>query len=216
MEASEARIRTTEGVIEEAGYAREDSELHAPIAGAILQRNLEVGQLAAPGQVAFLLADIVTVKAVFGVPDRDIVRLKMGRRLSLFVEVMPGRTFSGMVTALAPAADPTTRLFQVEVTLANPGRVLLPGMIVTLSISDEAKSAQPVLTVPLSAVIRGKQAGEQFSVVAVEQNRARHKSVTLGETFGNRIAVSGLRSGEVVVATGPALLEEGQEVRIVP
>jgi multidrug efflux system membrane fusion protein len=122
-----------------------------------------------------------------------------------------------MVTALAPAADSATRLFQVELTVANPERVLLPGMVATLSLSSEpANQSQPVLTVPLSAVIGGKEGNEQFAVVVVENQRAHRRSVTVGETFGNRITVSGVRAGETVISTGAALVEEGETVQVIP
>ena len=213
IEASSSRIQTAEGSVEEARLAREDSELRAPISGAVLQRNLEEGQLAAPGQAAFVLADISSVKAVFGVPDRDIVKLQRGRRLGLLVEAVPGREFHGIVTALAPAADPSTRLFQVELTLANPDRTLLPGMVVSLSLSTDPTPAKQVQTVPLSAIVGSSSS---FAVFVIEQNRVRRKPVTLGETYGNRIGVSGLQAGEKVVATGPALLTEGEEVQVIP
>lgn len=215
IEAASARIRAVEGVVEETRYAREDSELRAPISGAILQRNLEAGQLAAAGQPGFTLADVSTVKAIFGVPDRDIVRIRKGQRIPLTAEVLPGAVFHGIVTALAPAADPSTRLFQVEVTLANPGRKLLPGMVVSLTLGD-APARAAVLTVPLSAIIRGKESSDRFAVVVVEQNYARRRNVDLGETFGNRIAVTGLRAGETVVTSGGALLEEGEPVQVIP
>src|SRR5258708_20027826 len=66
---------------------------------------------------------------------------------------MPGNEFEGQITSVFPAADPKSRVFNVEVTIPNPKALLRPGMIVSLRVGrSEAVQAQPV--VPLNAIVK--------------------------------------------------------------
>src|SRR5262249_5222254 len=156
----------------------------------IIQRQVETGALVAAGAPAFVVADLSSVKAGFGLPDRELVKLKLGASLSLTSEAVPGREFHGIVTSISPVADPNTRLFPVEVSLPNSQRLLLAGMIVSLSLGEIPR--EPVLAVPLTAVVRSKAAG--FAIVVVEKNgdhtAAKIRPVTLGQTYGNRIEIT--------------------------
>src|SRR5262249_29406103 len=123
LQAIGARIAAAEAVVGTASLAREDTSLIAPFAGAVVQRNIEIGGLAGPGGPAVVLADLNSVKAAFGVPDLVAVTLKPGLSRPVSVEAFPDRHFSRTVTAIAAVADANTRLFQVELTLPNPNRV---------------------------------------------------------------------------------------------
>lgn len=218
VESIGARIRTVQAALDEAEIAKADSVLRSPLNGTILERRIEQGALAAAGQACFVIADTRYVKALFGVPDLEVVNLKLGAPLSLTVEALGGRTFRGRITKISPAADPRTRVFDVEVIVANPGALLRPGMIASLTVGLTSR-AEPSLVVPLSAIVRSS--GDEYAVMVVERQSGsavvRLRPVTLGETYGNRIAVTrGLSDGQQVVATGATLLRDGQPVRIVP
>src|SRR5262249_52343136 len=98
-------------------------------------------------------------------------------------------------------------------TIANPQGLLRPGMIATLSLGRPVKSA-PVTVAPLSAIVRGKGALE-FAVMVVEGKRARLKPVTLGETYGDRVAVSGVAAGGRVISNGAGVVSDGEAVEVI-
>jgi len=54
------------------------------------------------------------MKAIFGVPDMVVQTLRLGDPIAVAAEAVPGVAFDGRVTALAPSADPTSRVFEVE------------------------------------------------------------------------------------------------------
>jgi len=216
IESSAAQIRTAEASLATSRLAQTDTSLVAPFSGSVVQRNVEIGTLAGPSQPAYTLADIGTVKAVFGVPDTVVVELKHGKSIAISVEALPGREFHGTVTAIASVADPTTRLFQVEVTLANNQAALKPGMIAALTLG-QASAAPPVPVVPLSAVVRDHGNPSDFAVMVVENKVARIRRVNLGPTFGDVLAVtSGLKPGELVVRAGATLVTDGETVEVIP
>jgi multidrug efflux system membrane fusion protein len=218
IDAAVERVHASEASLGEANLASSDTEIVAPFDGYVVQRVIETGALVATGSPAFMIADLSSVKAVFGLPDVEVAGLKTGTTLSLAAEALPGREFRGIVTAISPVADIATRLFPVEITIPNSGLALLAGMIVT--VEARVSKPQPVLTVPLGAVIRGEEAGS-FGVMVVEDTgREAHgsrRTITLGDTYGDRIQVeSGLRSGERVVVSGAALLSNGSAVQVIP
>ncbi len=216
IDAANAQSRTAAASLEAAQLAQSDTALNAPFSAAVVQRNIELGALVGSGTQAYSLADISSVKAVFGVPDSVAARLKPGTPVALVVEALSQRRFEGRVSAIAVVADRDTRLYQIEVSLPNPERQLRPGMIATLSM-DSAAAPAPVPAVPVGAVIRDRQGGARFAVMVVENNVARERAVTLGPTFGERLAVtSGVNPGERVIMVGAALVTDGETVQVIP
>lgn len=192
-----------------------DTMLKSPIAGVVLARRVEVGTLVAPGTPAFSIADVSKVKVMFGVPDTEIKRLHMGQDIPVEVAVLGTNKRMGRITSLAPSADPKSRLFSVEVTLANPKRDLKVGMIASLALSGKGASTGGAI-IPMSALLRSKTQAYGYCVVVVDKgNTAKLRDVGLGTVYGNRIAVTGIQAGESIVATGGALLHDGETVRVV-
>lgn len=212
-EVSEARVNRGRAAAGEAGLALGDTTLVAPISGVILRRNVEKGDLAGPGGPAFVLADTRTVKVVFGAPDTMISALKVGQAMDVTTESMPDREFHAEVATIAPAADPKSRSFDVELHIDNSRDELKPGMVVSLELS---RGAAPSLAIPLDAVVRPPKGRDGYAVFVVSGGKAVSREVELGEPMGNLIALrGGLEAGEQVVVSGPALLVEGQAVKVV-
>ncbi len=218
IEASAARIQMAQAGEGDANLARSDTELIVPFAGFVVLKQVEVGTLVGVGSPGFTIADLDSVKAVFGLPDIEVASLKTGATLSLTTDALPGREFRGIATSVSPVADSNTRLFPIEVTVSNAQHTLLAGMIA--SVAPGATRRQPVLVVPLGAVVHANKEGAAFGVIVVDETggvaHARVRTVALGETFGNRIQIlRGLRDGERVVTSGAALLTDGEAVRVV-
>jgi RND family efflux transporter MFP subunit len=208
------RIATAEAALGTANLARADTAIEAPFTAAVVQRNIDVGSLVGAGTPAYSLAETGWVKAAFGVPDGAAVRLRPGVRVPLFLEALPDRVFQGTVSAIAAVADTATRLFQVEMMIPNQNGLLRPGMIATVTIGGGADA--PVTVVPLRAIVRASESGGGFAVMVVEGRQARRRVVKLGETYGENVAVTGVKPGERVISTGPTLVGEGETVEVIP
>jgi RND family efflux transporter MFP subunit len=222
FDAAEARVAAARADIELAASALRDCALVSPSSGIILERRVEAGALAAAGTVGFVLGDLSSVKARFGIPDGMIRSVNLGDKIGVAVEAIGAATFAGRVTAIAPVADAQSRVFDVEVTIPNQDGRLRPGMIGTVAVNapaaDRSAIASRPLVVPLTAVIRSSTGTGQFAVLVVERQNdidvARKRTVELGEVQGNAIAVlKGVRAGERVVISGATLLVDGQPVR---
>ena len=222
FDSAEARVTSARAEIELALSALRDCTLIAPASGVLLERKIEVGTLVGVGTVGFVLGDVSAVKARFGVPDAAIATVQLGESIEVVVDAVAATTFTGRVTSLAPAADPQSRVFDVEVTIPNADGRLRPGMIGTVALGvPPAELRQASLTVPLSAVVRSAQDAEKYALMVVarqgESEIAHLRTVELGEVMGNGVAVkSGVTAGDRVVVTGANLLIDGDAVRIIP
>lgn len=209
-----ARVR-----LAQATTALADTTLTSPMSGVVVKRAIEVGSLAAPGTVAFAIADVTSVKAVFGVPDVFLSRIQLGATQRVTTDALPGVELAGKVSRLAPSADQKSHVFEVDVTIPNLDGKLKAGMVVALSV-DRTKLEPDGLFVPLTAIVRAPD-GKGFAVFAIEQQGSativRAHTVELGEYLGRVIPIrSGLVGDEQVVVQGAGLLSDGERVEVIP
>ena len=219
LDSTTASVSGAEAQEGEAKTALADCSLRAPFDGWIVKRTVDTGSFVGPATNGFTIANTRSVKAVFGVPDTSISRVRVGQSLTITTDAL-SQPFRGRITAISPAADPKSRVFSVELTIDNPKNYLKSGMIATLGI-DGAQLPQSVSAVPLSAVIRDPQKTDGFAVMIAtgdsEIETAHIRSVQLGSVYGNMIGItSGLQSGEKVITTGVTLIKNGASVRVIP
>lgn len=216
--AAESRVKTTEAVVYTASIPLGDAQLRAPMSAVVIERKVEVGQLVSTGTPAFVLADLSSVKAAFGVPDLALQNFKLGDTLTMTTDAIPGTEFSGHISRISPAADQSSRVFDVEVTIPNPEGLLKPGMIASMAVTEPGATTE-IPVVPLTAITRSKADSNAYAVLVVEEAHGKHiarlRNVTLGESYGNSVAVnSGVKAGEIVITTGVTQVADGEEVRV--
>jgi multidrug efflux system membrane fusion protein len=239
FDSGQARLAAARADAELAVTSMRDTELMAPTTGVLLERRVEVGSLVGAGTLGFVLGDISAVKARFGVPDSMVRTMVAGEQIDLVVEAVAGASFEGRITGIAPAADPQSRVFDIEVTIPNADGRLRPGMIGTVVVrttGTQREPATPLFTVPLTAIVRDAAGSEgtarsqanpsaaaqaDYALFVVERqgdaDLVRRRRVQLGDVIGNGVVVSkGVQPGERIVVTGATLLVEGERVRIVP
>ena len=209
--ADGARVRLQQA---QAAYA--DTTLRAPMSGVVVKRAIEVGALAAPGTVAFSIADVDNVKAMFGVPDVFLTAIELGAKQEVSTDAYPGVTFEGKVSRLAPAADQRSRVFEVDITIPNSEGKLKPGMVASLKIKAAPSAETDLPLVPLNAIVR-PPSGKGYAVFIVEDGRVKTREIELGEYLGRVVPVKkGLEVGENVVVQGAGLLADGDRVEVIP
>lgn len=207
--------------VDQAATALADTVLRSPLDGVVLKRSVEVGALAAPGSVAFSVADVSSVKAAFGVPDTVLPRVHLGAPLAITTEAFPGERFEGRISLIAPSADPRSRVFEIDVTIPNPDGRLKPGSVAALSLEGTGDTAPAAPLIPLSAIVRSPAHADQFAVFVVDgaagRATAHAREVELGEYLGRVIPIRrGLTGGETVVVQGAGLLSDGEAVEVLP
>jgi multidrug efflux system membrane fusion protein len=224
FDQAQARFDSTRGAVDQAKATLHqaqltlaDADLTAPFSGYILARNIELGNLTAPGTLAFTIADISAVKIGFGVPEYALRQLRLGQEFTIHLQDDP-KEYKGRVTSIAASADDKNRVFAIEVTVPNPKSYLKPGMIASLNLTGVQNA--PVPSVPLSAIVANPAASGRYAVfMATEQAgkwTAHLRDVTLGETHESDVAIEGLKPGEKVVVSGTADLKDGDLIQVLP
>jgi RND family efflux transporter MFP subunit len=216
---AKAAVETARNAIAQARLSLADTSLRAPFSGWLTARNVEKGSLVGNSTVGFSMVDTHLVKAIFAVPDTSLKSIRLGQRLSVALDALDQPSI-GTVTAVSPQADARTHVFSIEVTMANPGNRIRPGMIGSLTVSA-GQVPVPRLVVPLSAVVRAPGNPNGFAVFHLEDRDGKTyvaaRPVSPGATYGNSLEVlGGVTEGERIVALGGELLRDGQEVRLLP
>jgi RND family efflux transporter MFP subunit len=222
FDQSQARFDSSRGAVDQsraslrqAQLTLADADLIAPFSGFILARTIERGNLAAPGMVAFTIADTSAVKVRFGVPEYAVRQLRLGQEFNIHLQDDP-KEQKGRVTSIAAGADDKNRVFAVEVTVPNSKSYLKPGMIASLNLAGVERAPTP--SVPLASVVAVPAAPGRYGVfVASEASgkwTAHLRAVTLGETYESDVAVEGVKPGEKIVVVGTADLKDGDFVQV--
>jgi len=113
-----------------------DVTLRAPIAGTIVERSIEVGQVITGtrdltgGTVLMRMADLNEVQVRMLVDETDIGRLEPGMPAEITVEAYRDRTFRGSVLKIEPQAvvEQNVTMFPVLTRISNEEDLLRPGM----------------------------------------------------------------------------------------
>jgi RND family efflux transporter MFP subunit len=220
-ESAYSQVEQSQAALQQAQINLDHCKLKSPMRGVILERRTEIGSLVERGTSTFQIADTSEMKAVFGVSDILVEQLKQGQRQTLTMEAIPGLELAGEITKIAPKADPTTRMFDVEVTVPNKDGKLRTGMIASLQMAKPASRSARDVALPLNTIVRPPGDGTHFAVYAVAESNgrtfARLKRVRLGEIVGNDITVlAGVNIGDRVIVRGATMVSDGAEVRIIP
>lgn len=218
VNAVQAKIQAAEAVVREVESVTSDTAVRSPLDGFILSRNIESGSLVGPGAVGFVIAQMDPVKLRFSIPDRLLDKAAVGTEIEGVLDFRPDFRIRGTVTKLALAADPKTRLFDVEVTIPNPDALLKPGMIVQVELKRDEPTGKGLI--PLESIVPGPAGETSFAVFLVTASDgtsiAHRREVKLGRPVSNRIVVeSGVIPGDRIVISGAAFLEDGDPVHVI-
>ena len=210
LRAAEAGVKQARAALALARRQLKRGTIEAPISGVVTALDAQVGALAGPGTPLMAIVNPNLIKVEFNLTERLIDKVAPGDEVVVRFLSLPGQEFSGVVTAVSPAADPRTGVFLVEATLENEAGLLAPGFFAEVDLVVDASEGN--LVIPRSALLRE---GDQYYVYIVEGERARKKLVTLGLSDGEKVEVlSGLEEDDLVVIKGQHYLEEGSKVSI--
>lgn len=193
-------------------------ELRSPLTGIITGRYNEEGDLytmspnAGGGVGVLQVMEMDRLKANVSVPEQYFPQVYMNMPVRVVADIYPDKAFEGKVTRIAPAINPMTRSFDVEVTVPNRSLTLRPGMFARTTFN-----MGEVRGVTVHDLAIQKQAGtnERYLFV-VDEGRAYRRVVVPGRQVGDRIEiVSGVEAGEEIIFAGMARLRDGIEVEIV-
>jgi len=204
---TDARINQATEAIAAAKIQRGYLEIRSPFAGRVLERFVEPGNLASPGQPLLNIEQAGAFRLEAPVEEALLGAVRIGDRVPVRLE-SADKELDARVVEIVPAVDAMSRTFTVKLDL--PGvTILRTGMFGRARFARGKKRA---LTAPSEAV---REEGSLRYVMVADGGRARLRMVTLGAAREGAVEVlSGLSEGERVVHPLPAALVDGAAVEV--
>jgi RND family efflux transporter MFP subunit len=199
--AARARLADAQARLTSAREQLGNAVVRAPMRGIVSESPVNAGDVVAIGAPLFTIIDPSTMELAASVAADNLSLVRPGTPVRFEVQGYPGRTFSGRIERISPAADPDTKQVTIFVSIPNQQGTLVAGLYAEGRIATGRKET---VVVPARAVVTE---GETAYVVKLRNGQVERQSVQLGvrdERTGEVEIVSGVRAGELLLA-GPAL-----------
>ncbi|MFC4929135.1 efflux RND transporter periplasmic adaptor subunit [Massilia sp. GCM10023247] len=187
--------------------------IRAEVAGTVLTRNAEPGDLVQPGRVLFEIARAGDTEIVVPIDEKNLEVLALGQAAMCVADAYPRQVFPARVGFIAPSVDPQRGTVDIRLNVRPAPGFLREGM--TVSVNVETGRRERAIVVPNDALAGGDGRHAQLWVVA--NGRATRRKVELGLRGLTQVEVTaGLRAGDWILADAGAALAEGERVRVRP
>ena len=188
--------------------------IRAPIEGVLEDRMVEVGTMVNVGRDVGRLVSLNPMKVVAGVPERYAIDVSPGTSAVAIFDALRVRS-EGTISYVGATVDPSSRTFQIELEMHNPGGVIKPEMIANVSVvrNDFAN----VIVIPQEALVRTEDGYVVYLADGSDGNfRAVSRLVEVGPSQGNQVLIErGLEVGDELIVMGQTLISNGDLVNIV-
>jgi RND family efflux transporter MFP subunit len=189
---SQAQYEAARAAMEQAGEGEANTVVRAPYSGIVVERHIQVGELANVGQPLMTGVSLDALRATANVPEVYIAKVRALKRAQ--VTLANGQTIQGGEVTISPTADPQTHTFKVRVALPRGARGVYPGNMAKVSFgTGEARR----LLVPTSTVVYRSEVTAVY--VVKPDGKVGFRQIRPGAVFGDSIEVlAGLEDGEKV------------------
>jgi hypothetical protein len=198
-----------------ATFNQQYAEIRATRGGKIIKKFINEGEITGPGTPAFMLFETGNDDWVVKInpSDRDWARINLGMPATVRMDAYPDQTFIGKVTDLAPAADPSSGLYPIEIRIKPQGKRFAPGLFAEVDLSPS--QTRNYTLVPMEAIIEGD--GKSAFVYALQPDGTSVRKIPVQVAFidGQQVMIGGGLEGvtEVVTDGAPYLTEKSKVVK---
>jgi RND family efflux transporter MFP subunit len=216
LEVAKAQVTRAEASLESARIRLSYTQVAAAWSGGddervVSERYVDEGETVGANTPLLSIVELDPITGVLFVPERDYARLEAGQPVTLTTQAFPGETFEGRIERIAPVFRESTRQARVELTVANEGQGLKPGMFVRATVV--LARVEDATIVPEAALTeRGDGAG--VFVLSEDREHVRWCPVEPGVRDAGRVEVRGSGLAGEVVTLGQQLIEDGARVTV--
>lgn len=183
----------------------------SPINGIVDAKLMSVGEMSSPGTPILSIVDVSRLKVNVGIPEKYMTYISKGKKLNITFDVFPDEIYKGVVSYISPVINASSRTFDIEMVIKNPGGKLKPEMSANIILSKETISDAIVLTQDQFV----DNVEEQF-VFVLQGDIAKKKKITLGGRNGNNVIITeGIEAGETLITEGYEFVSDGDKVHVV-
>lgn len=174
------------------------SNINARIAGTVISRKINLGQVVQPADELFVVADLSTVWAVAEVPEHQIDLIEKGQEVDIEIPAIYEKPIKGKLIFVGDVVNPETRTVTVRSEILNNKQDIKPDMLVSMLVLSKPTKK---LSVPAQAIVREND--KNYVFVQIAPNKYRLREVTTDEEYqGNVAVISGLSAGETIIVEG--------------
>jgi cobalt-zinc-cadmium efflux system membrane fusion protein len=182
--------------------------IRAPIAGVVVEKLINPGQVIQAGQTqCFTIADLSTVWVMANVFESQLSSVDRGESAVITTDASTD-SFPGRVDYVAAIVDTSTRATAVRIVVENHRQMLKRDLYVRVAIhADQPKTG---VLVPVSAVLRDEE-NLPFVFVAEPDGGFNRRSIALGARVGDQYEIlTGLAANDHVVTEGGLFIQFAQ------
>lgn len=199
-EGSDTRLLEARVASARATLAR--SEIRAAVAGTVLRRLAEPGEVLSAGRGILELARAGATEVIAQVDERNLDRLALGQTALVSADAYPEQRLGATVSEIAPAVDAQTGTVEIRLTVLDPPATLKQDM--TVSVDIEVGRRDRALSVP-NEVLRARR-GDRAEVLVLVDGHVERREVQLGLLGLERSEVlSGLADGDLALPASVTL-----------
>ncbi len=223
--AAKGRVVAQQAIVAQAKERRSYAKLISPIAGVVLEKITEPGNLVQAGNEIIKIGDFSRVKIEVQVSELELGKLEIGQSVKILLDAFPDREYIGTLKRISPAANTTARLIPVEVVIPNIDGKIGSGLLARVKFQNTFRQQ---IVIPFRAIktepevkktttkLNTNLQGTVFIVVEDgNKNKVLARRVIIGKkTDGKVQIVSGLESGESYVVRSSKPLNNGDNVRL--
>lgn len=206
LEASQAGIEAAQAAVAAAEREIALLTITAPFDGLLESDAAELGSLMQAGSLCAEVIQLDPIKVVGYVPETEVARVALGAQAQ--ADLATGETVTGQVTFLSRSADPTTRTFEVEITVPNPDLAIRDGQTASIAIAAQGALAHKL---PQSALTLNNEG--QLGVRVVEPGDiVGFRPVRVLRDEADGLWVGGLPDAADVIVVGQDFVTAGVTV----
>ncbi|MEN8751569.1 MAG: efflux RND transporter periplasmic adaptor subunit [Desulfobacterales bacterium] len=196
--AARSRVQQARAAVAAASVTHKDAVINAAYDGVMVDKLVEVGDLAAPGTPLVKIERTGNYRVDLELPEGHILSVRIGDTVAVRVPGLIDEPLDGIVATIVPAADTKSRSFLVKVRLPDAAN-LRSGVFARVAVPI---GTGRLILVPTSAVVHE---GQLTGIYIVDPDQiARFRLIRTGKSLGNTIEVlSGLQEGARFVVTPP-------------
>lgn len=185
--------------------------IRAEVAGTVLTRNAEPGDVVQPGTVLFEIARDGDTEVLVPLDEKNLEVVALGQPAQCVADAYPARPFPAAVSFIAPRVDPQRGTVEVRLQVTPVPAFLRQDM--TVSVNVRTGTRAKALVVPNDAL--ANVGGDRAELWAVRGGKARRIRVQLGlRGVALSEVTDGLSPGDWVLADPGADLDDGDRVRV--
>lgn len=202
-------LKTAEVQLKQLQKQLKATTITAPFSGVVSKKMVDLGSMIAPGTPIIELIDIATLKLTVSVPERDILKFKLGQKISAKADIHGNLAFDGEIRLIGVQAD-AAHNYKVQAVVKNSKEAqIMAGMYGSLLLQNSESLV--ALSIPRKALVGSSKNPQVF---VVKQGKSILTNFNAGIGDGEFIEIiSGISAADDVVIKGQINLQNNSTVK---